>query len=302
MRALRPLAVLVLAVLVSGCFQTRTLLKLNADGSGTVEETVLMNSTMAMAVMMGQEGLFNFEGDDEAPEADPPEGPYSMEALEARAASMGAQFVRVEPIEILFGGGYTAVYAFDDINDLSLSSDPSDLMPSQFAGEMGMGSSQPVEFDENGEMIEPEMDEMEETATPVTFAYEGGRLTVRMPQPEPDAPDGDPKKTPEADETEEMPDDREMQQMSMMLRDMRFSFAIELPGEITETTATHTDGRLLTLYDMNFAEVFKSPEAFALMDELESAGPDMASGAMARFGQIPGIVYEASEEVTVSFQ
>lgn len=297
MRALRPLAVLLLAVLVSGCFQVKTLVKLNADGSGTVEETVLMNSTMAMAIMAGQEGLFDMDEDaEETPEADLPDGPYSIEALEARAEEMGARFVRVDPAEILFGGGYTAIYAFDDVNDLAVSVDPSDLFP----GDM-MGGGRNMEFDEDGELVEAEPEAGE---PPVTFVYEGGQLTVRMPQAEPEAPQGDPKKQPEAtDEPVEMPTGRELQQMNMVLRDMRFSFAVEGPGEIAETTADHVSGRTLTLFDIAFGELFSTPEAFQLMEEMDAAGgPDFGADARARFAQIPGVVYEDDEEVTVTFR
>ena len=299
MRALRPLALLALAVVLSGCFQTKTLIRLNADGSGTVEETVLMNSTMAMTVMMGGMNLFaEEEEEDEA--AEMPDGPYTMEALEARAAEMGATLAGVEPIDVLFGAGYTATYAFDDINALRLSSDPSDGLPSGvMSNGMGMGD------DADGE-------DMDAAKEPVTFAFSEGRLTVKMPHPASgdDADDDayDPKKDPDDEPDEDFgmqdePGADDLRQMQMMLKDMRFSLAVELPGAVTQTNALHASGRTLTLYDMDFGVLAQSPGAFDQLQALDlDAGPDLSPDKMAALAGIPGFVFEPAEEVTVSFE
>ena len=293
MRFLRPLTLLALAAVLSGCFQTKTLIRLNADGSGTVEETVLMNSTMAMTVMMGGLNLF---AEEEEEAAEMPDGPYTMEALQERAAEMGATLAGVEPLDVLFGAGYTATYAFADINDLRLSSDPSDGFPSDMGGEMGMG----------------EDDEASGADVPITFAYQQGRLSIHMPRPNSAETDEEMAEVEIGDEVDaEMDEDdasggpsqKDIQQMTLMLKDMRFSLQVELPGAITETNASHASGQTLTLFDMDLGVVAETPGAF---DRLEALGldgpPDLSAGAMAAFPQIPGFTFEPAEEVTVSFE
>ncbi len=95
------------------------------------------------------------------------DGPYSMQALRERAAMMGATLQGVEGADILFGSGYTATYAFDDINSLRLSTNA--------LGDV-MGSSGPL----GGGMAGTSGDD-----PPVTFAFSRGQLTVRMPEPSP---------------------------------------------------------------------------------------------------------------------
>jgi hypothetical protein len=330
MRSLRLAAVLVLAGALSGCFQTKTLVTLNADGSGTVEETVLMNSTLATTVMMGAAGMF---GEDDA---ELPDGPYDEAALQARGEVMGASLSGVEPVRILFGDGYTATYAFDDINELQLFSDPDEMIPSDLgAGLFGSddGFDEEWETEEvyeedydtgrdpkkapeasdemedivlDGEIIdepaEAEMDwsaEEEAPSEPITFTYRDGRLTVHLPQPE---ASGAEEAEMADDEMQGAPSANEFRQMGLVLRDMRFSLAVEMPGEITETTARHASGRTLTLYDMDFGRVFSDPASFEALMALGMQGePDLSREGMAQLSELPGILFESEREVTATF-
>ncbi|OZC04136.1 hypothetical protein [Rubricoccus marinus] len=308
MRTLRPLLLICFAVVLSGCFQTKALIRLNADGSGTVEETVLMNSMMSMSIGMGSGGFL--EDSDDAPDM-AEDGPYSMEQLQTRAAEMGTTLVGVEPIDILFGAGYTATYAFTDINSLRFGSNPLE----------GMGGM----MSEMGRAGDASGDE------PITFAYSRGRLTVRMPEPafddeedlfgddeivdEPaeidfDAPARDPKKNPAYGEEYAFEDDLfsddssqedEMRQMAAMFKDMKFSIAVELPSDVRETNASHASGRILTLFDMDFGLLAETPGVFDDLEALGMSGPPSSMSAMEVFQNIPGFTYEPEREVTVSF-
>lgn len=294
MRALRPLAVLALALVLSGCFQTKTLVRLNADGSGTVEETVLMSSSMAMAIMMGGMDLLSEEGDEE-PEI--PDGPYSMEALEARATSLNATFASVEPVDILFGGGYTAIYAFDDINTLQLTAGPDASLPDGLGSQLVTGAGESMEYDEEGNPIEASQED--ESADLISFEYQDGRLKVRMPRP--DAPEVADEETDDEDE-KSGPNASEFQQMKTILKDMRFSLAVELPSPVRETNASNVDGQLMTLFDIDFGTLLNTPGAFEQIEALDLDGPPkFSASAMASFPTIPGFVFEHEQEVTVSF-
>lgn len=288
MTALRTAFVLVLALALSGCFQTQLTLRLNADGSGTLEERVLMNSTMAMAVMMGGMGAM-MGTDQEAP--DMPDGPYSMEALEARAASLGATLQGVEPIEVLFGGGYAATYAFDDIADLRLDADPTASLPEEIGEDFGG-------------------DDDDEPAQRFAFAYDGQTFTVQIPRPENEedeaATDGrDPKKDPMDDEEGGRggPSERDFQQAAIVLRDMRFGLTVELPKDVAQTNASHLAGRTLTIYDLDFGAMLADPNAFESLDAINmDDGPPNLGGDAAALAQIPGMTLEIGPTVTVTFE
>ena len=358
MRFLRLAVALVFAGVLTGCFQTKTLIKLNADGSGTVEETVLMNSMFATTMMVSSGGFI----DDGGVSAPFPDGPYDEAALEARAEKMGATLAGVETVKILFGAGYTATYAFDDINEIALYADPDELMPSDLGNGLFGGGfdeeweepeiyeiedyeyngvdpkktpeayAEPMEGDViedieldfeadtpppppapaadmeigDGEIIDvpPPNGFEDDPAEPITFTYRDGRLTVRLPRPEP-GDMGEPEMTAEElEELEGMTQSGEFRQMALFMGDMRFSLALEMPGEITETTATHVSGRTLTLYDMDLARAFEDEEsftAFARVMSMAEGEPDFSTEAMARLAAVPGLVFETQEEVTATF-
>ncbi|MDX1531302.1 MAG: hypothetical protein R3362_07235, partial [Rhodothermales bacterium] len=158
-----PALLLVLATALAGCFQVHTLLRLNADGSGTIEETVAMNGSlmqMLRAAAAEKGATLDASLIDEA-------------RLSARAAEFGegVAFVRAEPLDVLFGGGFRVVYAFEDVNALRLTQDIDSALPEalseQAASEMGGGDADIPEAEE-----------------PVTFTYADGALTVRLPEPD----------------------------------------------------------------------------------------------------------------------
>ena len=291
----RLAALLVLATVLSGCFQTKSLLRLNADGSGTVEETVLMNSTLAMAVMAG--GMGAMMGGMDGGGMEMGDGPYSRASLEARAEAMNATLQSVEPVEILFGGGYTATYAFADVNALRLDSDPSSALPSELMDEMGSGMGEP-------------------SAEPITFEYDRARLVVRIPHTEPRPLDevivdeaamgsyaDDPKKQSMGMDADGSGAD-EFRQAAVVLKDMRFSLAVELPREVAETNGSFMDGRTLTLFDMDFGAMVQSPEAFETLEalDMDSGPPSFQVGGMAALGSVPGMRVEPEQTVTVRFR
>ncbi|MEM6326751.1 MAG: hypothetical protein AAF791_06480 [Bacteroidota bacterium] len=292
MTAFRSAFVLALALVLAGCFQTETTVRLNADGSGTVEERVLMNSTLAMASMMGgMRGQMNLDAAQSLAD-----GPYSEEALEARAEAMGATFEGVETIQILFGSGYVATYAFEEIGQLQLDPDPSSVLPDEMGGQFGMDS-----------------DEDEEPSDPITFAYDGRRFSVTMPREGTEADEEevlydtgrDPKKDePEDEGGSNGPSADDFQQMAFVLRDMRFALAVELPKPVASSDATHLSGQTLTLYDMDFNTMFDDPDAFESIQDLDLGdGPqDLTSGGMGSMANVPGMTVETAETVTVTFR
>src|SRR5687768_9030254 len=106
MRSIRVLIVVVTATILTGCINSTTLIKLKPDGSGTVEQTTLMNFAAMKQMIPGAEKQMG--------------GPMiNKEDLERTAARMGkgVRLVSAEPTKGANGfEGTKAIFAFDDIN------------------------------------------------------------------------------------------------------------------------------------------------------------------------------------------
>ncbi len=145
MRRYGGILVLLTALALSGCMQAELLVKVNSDGSGTIETTIGMAKTQfAMMAEMGG------ESDDPFDEATAEEG--------AAQYGEGVTFVSYEKIDNEDMVGMRVVYAFEDINTVSASP---------------MASQEDVEA--------KSMEQVRFTFVPT----DGGTLTVIMPGDEP---------------------------------------------------------------------------------------------------------------------
>ncbi len=267
--ATAALAVLTLAL--SGCFQLHTLLRLNADGSGTIEETVLLQGFLA-AMMQEADSTGT--------------GLIDLAHFQARADSLGegVRFLRVDSLEEGGSIGYRAVYAFDDINTVRYVSDEDAL---------GTGA-------QNDEAGPKGID------TPLRFAYEPGALTI-LRERERAAADARPLDSTEvalkADSIRV-----QMEQGGAMARAFlegaRLAITVELPGPITETNARYAEDGTVTLADVDMASIIdlmiEDPEAAARMQLAETDADRQA--AFERLGAQPGFRVEPEDEVTVRFE
>ncbi|MDT8324528.1 MAG: hypothetical protein RRA94_10470, partial [Bacteroidota bacterium] len=139
-RTFGMIAILGLALLVSGCIETTTLIRVNKDGSGTVEETVKMNK-MVVGMMTGMassmQDAFKSEGAEESAASDdaptPEDEPmFSEEKARAQGEKMGpgVELLSYEDIDDKASTGFTAVYSFENINELRVNQNPGASMPS----------------------------------------------------------------------------------------------------------------------------------------------------------------------------
>jgi hypothetical protein len=116
MRLVR-LAILVTAALSCGaCFQMTTVLKVNGDGSGTIEHRMIY-STQALA-QLRQFASFGGRGT--------PADPLAEDQFRTLAASIGpgVTYVKSELVSTPTGQGRDATYAFTDVTQLRISTQP----------------------------------------------------------------------------------------------------------------------------------------------------------------------------------
>ncbi|HEY3884966.1 MAG TPA: hypothetical protein VGL62_07150 [Vicinamibacterales bacterium] len=102
---------------LAGCFQSSTIVKLQTDGSGTIEETLTMN-TQAMS----QLSAFAAMGNNGKGDASAPKEVLSEADARAGAAKLGTgvTYVSSEKIQNADVTGRKVIYAFKDIRQLSI--------------------------------------------------------------------------------------------------------------------------------------------------------------------------------------
>jgi len=266
MKSLRLVLVALATLLgLTGCFQVEKVVKVKPDGSGTVEETVLFTkAALASFQQMAASVPGNKEGAAKAPDI------YDEAKLKDAAAKMGAgvTFVSAQKISNEQGEGFTATYAFSDINKLTIDQNPGEAVPT---GNVKASSDkrEPIVF----HFTKGTPAELTLTTTPPNF------------QPRKVQPPG--------------MEDMAMKMMKKILQDMHLSLVVEVQGTILETNAEYHDGPCVTLLDLDFNKVLADPEKF---QALARANPQTLQDAKALIKGLDGVKIETAPEVKIKFQ
>ena len=117
-------AISIAAVLLSltGCIESTTLVRVRKDGSGEVEESLLMRTDVMQMIMGMSEEMGGEASDLEL---------VSREQLEQQAGQMGegVTLKSLEKIATESHSGYRAVFSFRDINALEVNQNPDENVP-----------------------------------------------------------------------------------------------------------------------------------------------------------------------------
>ncbi len=235
---------------VVGCLQINTVVKLNPDGSGTIEETASMSIAFvqqmkammeAMAEQMGQM-MGQTEQKQNSDQAKEMFDIFDEDKLANRAGNIGegVTYVSGEKITNEEFEGYKAIYKFTDINKLKINQNPSENLPSGIGGE-SKGSNNKREF--------------------VTFQFtKGSPSTLIIKQPT-DKTDSKPSfENPDPVQTNDQETEMMMEQMKEVFKGMKVTMAIEIQGDIVKTNATHREGPKVTLMELDFGKLLDTPE------------------------------------------
>lgn len=246
---------------LSSCLQVESTIAINKDGSGTITEITMLGDQMktmieAAAAQGGAEGQ------------DPMAEMVTKAKAEAdkRAKSMGegVTVASVEKIKADGKMGMKTIFKFADINKLN------------YAAEGAMGSA-----DAPGEEAKKDDD-----AT--TFKLVDGTLTIIQKQPKADAN--------AADAEEEEMDPQALAMMQGMMQDMRITTQIKIASGIEQTNATHVDGNVITLADIQMGKILANPEK---LKALQSGDFDKIKAAMKG---VDGVKFEEKENISVKFK
>lgn len=266
------IAVLVgITFLFVGCIDYSSTVKLNSDGGGTIEETVLVSG----AFLQMMNSFAQSFGD--SSETENSFDIFDEDELEQQALDIGegVKYVSGEKIKVDGREGYKAIYSFEDVSKLKLSDNPEEKMPGD-------------------EM----MDDGEAEGNFITFNFtKGNPATLEVFFPEEKVEEGTEVET--GDEYEEETSDEMMdEQMKMIMKDFRFSMNLEVNGDIVETNATNVDGNVITFFKMDFGELLNMPEKFK---ELQKSEPKTMSEAKEFMKDIPGFKLEMNNKIFVIF-
>ncbi len=243
MRTVKMAVLTLVAALAVGCISVDSVVKVKADGTGTLEQTMLINSSaMGMMSMMGGSG----DSKASAPKLDPATL-FSKDKLAAEASKLGegVTFVSSEPVTSGEMKGVKAIYAFTDFNKLNVSTALPDM--DEGATTMkGKGEKLPMVLSRKGGNALITLDMLSQMAK-----AEAGKSTAKKPEGTPEMP-------------KEM-----MAMLAPMFKDMRVAIAVEPQGTLVRTNATHVAGKRITLFDVAFGEIFADP---AGVEKLEALG------------------------------
>ncbi|MCP4267329.1 MAG: hypothetical protein GY777_17450 [Candidatus Brocadiaceae bacterium] len=286
------LAIFTLFTLV-GCLQNKTVVKLNPDGSGTLEETVMVSKSfikqmddMAKSMISQMSAGMGQAGQKDGQVEHKPNGfnIFDETKLTKKANEMGegVTYLSGEKVSSDKFEGYKAIYNFTDINKLSINQNPSDKVS------LGQGG--------NATMTVKKRED-------ITFRFASGEeseLTIRMPKPEskkktgPSKPGSTQNIQANDQQTEMM-----MNRMKMMLDGMKIAMSIEVQGDIIETNATHREGSRITLMEMDFSKLLQLPDQFK---KFAQANATSLMETKKLLKNIPGIKVDLNEEITLKIK
>jgi hypothetical protein len=221
------------ASLLAGCYQSSTLVKLNPDGSGTIEQTVSV-ATRFMA-------LADTEADKKSA-ADELKEMFSVDKARAAAARMGpgVSFVSASKVNMPERTGLKSVYAFKDVRTLTLSemNNPFDIDFGNSDEPMSLAFTQ---LPNGHALLTIKNDDMADAMKPPTKLGAGG-----------DHQD---------DEAEKMTE--------RMLEGLKVDLTIQV-GQLVKTNIPYVTGNRVTLLSVDFDRVLTNAAALDKLDEAQT--------------------------------
>jgi hypothetical protein len=215
------------AASLTGCINSGTIVRVKPDGSGTIEQTTLVNLQAIKGLMasMGATGQMK----ENMP------GALNEAEFKATAERIGARPVSVTPIKEGGFEGAKAIFAFDDITKVRVDQDPA---MGGAAGKLSGGSS---------------------TNNPIRFGFtkQGGSLVLTITFDEKQASaamaKGDAKPLPSTDDI----DPAMMQMVKTMFQGFKIAIDLEVDGKIVKTNADYVNGSRVTLLELDMAGLFE---------------------------------------------
>lgn len=266
-----------LLILLSGCIEVKTLVKLNNDGSGTVEETVYMNNEVVEIIKQFAASFSENPDSVTTEEFDL----FDEEKLKSDAGNFGegVTYISGEKLVEENKQGYRALYKFENINKLTIDQNPSKQIP-LYTEE---------ETEAEGDLL--------------SFKFKPGNpaeLIINMPDKDEELSKD------ESDVEDDLNTDgdtlsveQKAEEAKKFLKDLSMSLSINVKGKIVETNATNVEESDITLFKIDFNELLENPETFNSFVEKD---PQSFEEVKEIIKDIPGIKVELNNPVMVKFK
>ena len=253
--------------LFTGCLQVDTTVKLNKDGSGTIEEKVMMSDMVVQMMNQFMNSMPDSSGKKQEFKL------FKEDELKNKVSEYGEGVKYVSGKEVSKDGwqGYKAVYSFKDINKLRMDTDPNKKM----------------ELDKGGSKVDNNY---------FSFRFKPGNVAELII----DRPDVSMNNEFETDESNNdstqnnpLPDN-----IIKMMDGMRVKISLQPQGKIVSTNASYVDGSEVTLLDVNFSELLKNKKD---LDRFKKNPPKSLDEMKEIVKNIPGMKIELQKPVSIKF-
>lgn len=262
---------LLIAFSFSGCIEVQTLVNVNKDGSGTLEEKVLFSKEMISM-------FSSFNLSDSAVSKDTAHTPfYNIKELKSEAKNMGEGVKYISSKEIKEGDreGYVAVYGFKNLNKIKVSDNPESK----------------VSLDNNQKNQNTKKEYL-------TFNFKPGdqpEIIISMPKEKFDKSKSEPGVKKDTSSSGQAL----TKEFLGMMKDFRFSLTVNVNGKIESTNATYVNGSKITLFDVEFGKLLENKDKMDELDNLQNTSMDELKKLLKG---MPGVKIELNNPVTVKFE
>jgi hypothetical protein len=242
MTVLRLVLLCVLGVAASGCINSASLIKVKPDGSGTIEQTLMVNLAALKGLMAGMGATQGKES-----------GGVLDEAEFKRAGErMGVRPVSLTPVKQGGFEGAKAIYAFDDITKVRVDQDPK-LAGATAKFSPASAGTNPIRFGLT----------RQGPNTVLTITVDE-KVTSDATAKAQDAPSLD------------TIDPAMMQMIKTMFDGFRVLIDVEVDGKIIKTNADYVNGSRVTLLEVEMAGVFEDQEKLKTLQSKIKPGASLS--------------------------
>lgn len=260
-----------LTLLLVGCLQVDTTINVAKDGSGTINEKVLLSRTF---VNMMKEFAQAFQDSTSTEEF----SFFKEDEIRADAKDYGkdVKYVSHELISDDNWEGFEVVYSFNDITKIKIQPDP--------GSKVGMD-------DEEGETTADE--------EYYFFKFKKGDVSELIIDRPPIELNSDSEENKDTVETSEQNDEEMGEEFLKMMEGMKINIAVQVDGKIASTNASYVDGSNITLFQMDFSEMMKDKENFKEFKNKEPKNIEEMKEFLEKF---PGMKIEVEKPISVKFK
>ena len=259
-------------ILFSGCIKVDTTINVKKDGSGTIEETVLISSAV---VEMLKGFMTSFKDSTNTEEFKM----FKEDEIKSKGSEYGknVKYVSSEMLKKDGWEGYKAVYAFEDLNTLKMNPNPNDQVPTDMQNKKDSGENGDEEY--------------------YFFKFTPGNVAeITIDRPElKDETNGET----DEDTTATQENNPMAEKMLELMKGMSAKINLKLDGKIVETNASFVNGSDITLLNIDFDKLLENPET---LEQLKKHPPKDLEDMKEISKNIPGIEVELQKPVIIKFK